>query len=57
MKRFQFEVNASYEPIVEAKNAEEARMKVIEALARGDYDSELSDASNYVSDGRELPDE
>ena len=54
-KRFRFNISMDADVEVEAENAEEARMIVINNMEAGKYDSDLEpDASAYVDDGIEV---
>lgn len=50
MKTFKFEIQNLISVEIEAKTKEEARMKVINNIEKGEYNSELC-SDCYVSDG------
>ena len=55
MNKYKFNISMDCNVEVEAENAEDARMKVINNMDNGDYDHLLEpDGSAYVDDGLEL---
>lgn len=53
MPKYKFEIQALEAVEIEADSAEEARLKVVDNLHDGNYDSQLRQ-NCYVSDGTEV---
>ena len=52
MKKFRFEIQNCIDVNIEAENAEDARMQIVENIS--DYAEQMVDGSCYVSDGVEV---
>ena len=55
MSKYRFEIQNCIKVEIEAENADEARMKIIDNL--DDYADDMLDGSCYVSDGEQIEEE